>query len=124
MVAGALAAAAIPSGTEVQIRLTSPLNTASSKSGQRFEAVVIAPVAVGERIVLAQGIQVVGHIVSVQASDQSDQQASLSLAFDRISDGVRTVAIAAKVAGVDNARESVDATGQIVGIKASETGSA
>jgi LssY-like putative type I secretion system component LssY len=125
MAAGsALGAASLPSGTEIQIRLTSALNTATAKADQRFDAVVIAPVVVGARIAMAAGAKVSGHIVDVKAANQTDQQASLTLAFDQIGDGARRVNLSAKVAGVDNARESVDADGQIIGIKASETGSA
>jgi hypothetical protein len=118
--AGLLSAASIPSGTEIQIRLTSPLNTATAKPGQRFDAVVIAPVVVGSRIAVSAGAKISGHIADVMAANQTDQQASLSLAFDQIG----SLTLSAKVAGVDNARESVDANGKITGIKASETGSA
>jgi LssY C-terminus len=120
----AVAAATLPSGTEIQIRLTSPLNTTTAQSDQRFDAVVIAPVVVGARIALSAGAKVSGHIAAVKPANQTDQQASLTLAFDQIGDGARRVNLSAKVAAVDNARESVDSTGQIVGIKASETGSA
>ena len=122
--AGFLAAASIPSGTEIQIRLMSALNTATAKAGQHFDAVVIAPVIVGGRIAMPAGAKLSGHIVDVTAADQSDQQASLNLAFDQIVDGARKSTLAAKVTGVDNARESVDADGKITGIKASDTGSA
>jgi len=121
--AGALGAVSLPSGTEIQIRLKSALNTATAKADQRFEAVVIAPVVVGARIAMAAGAKVSGHIVDVKAANQTDQPASLTLAFDQIGDGARRLNLSAKVAGIDNARESVDANGQIIGIKASETGS-
>jgi hypothetical protein len=123
-VAGLLAAASIPAGTEIQIRLTSALNTADAKTGQHFDAVVIAPVVVDGRIAMAAGAKLSGHIASVTAANQTDQQASLSLAFDQISDGARKATLAAKISGVDNARESVDMDGKITGIKASDTGSA
>ncbi len=122
--AGALGAASIPSGTEIQIRLTAALNSATAQLNQRFDAVVIAPVVVGARIAMAAGAKVSGHILDVKAANQTDQQASLTLAFDQIADGARRLSLSAKVAAVDNARESVDANGQIVGIKASETASA
>ncbi len=121
---GLLAAAPIPSGTEIQIRLTSALNTASGKAGQHFDAVVIAPVVVDGRIAMAAGAKLSGHIVNVTAADQKDQQASVSLAFDQIADGARKSTLDAKVTGVDNARESVDSNGLITGIKPSDTGSA
>ncbi|HMD49915.1 MAG TPA: LssY C-terminal domain-containing protein [Bryobacteraceae bacterium] len=128
LIATRVCAATIPSGTEIQIRLLSPVNTATVKADQRFDAVVIAPVIAGGRIVMSAGVKVSGHIADVkaanQAANQSDQQASLTLAFDQATDGVHRASITAKVTAVDNARESVEASGQITGIKASDTGSA
>jgi hypothetical protein len=124
LASGLIGAATLPSGSELQVRLTSPLKSATAKPDQPFELVVIAPVAASGRIVLSAGAKISGHIVSVEVADQQDQKASLSLAFDQIGDGVARAPLAAKVTGVDNARETVDADGQIIGIKASETGSA
>jgi LssY-like putative type I secretion system component LssY len=121
--AGMLAAASIPSGTQIQIRLTTALKTATDKANQPFEAVVIAPVVAGGRITMAAGAKVSGHIKAVTAANQADDQAVLSLAFDQISDGGRKASLAAKLVSVDNARESLDADGKLTGIKASETGS-
>jgi len=123
--AGWAAAAQIPGGTQIQIRLTTALNTSTVKANQAFDAVVIAPVVVGERLVLGAGTVVAGHIKEVKAATQPDDQAVLDLAFDSISDASgKKASIAAKVVGVDNARESVDANGRITGIIASKTGSA
>ena len=124
LAAGSVFAASIPSGTEIQIRLSSALNTSTAKAGQRFDAVVIAPVVVDGRIAMTAGVTLSGHIVDVAAADQNDQQASLNLAFDQIGDGARKSALSAKVAAIDNARESVDKDGKITGIKASDSGSA
>lgn len=121
--AGAGAAASIPSGTEVQIRLETPINTANAKMAQRFDAVVILPVTSAGRIVMSSGVRISGHIADSKAASDSDR-ASLTLAFDDVSDGAHRASIAAKVAAVDNSRETVDASGRIDGIKASETGSA
>ena len=122
--AGVCAATSVPSGTQIQIRLLSAINTATAQPNQRFDAVVIAPVAAGGRIVIAAGVKINGHITEVKAANHSDQQAALMLVFDEAIDGAHRASIAAKVAGVDNARESTDSSGMISGIKASETGSA
>lgn len=73
---------------------------------------------------MSPGVKISGHISQVAAANQTDQQASLMLVFDQASDGAHMASISAKVAGIDNARESVDAVGLISGIKASDTGSA
>jgi hypothetical protein len=125
MVAAACATAAkIPVGTQIQIRLTTELNSSTSKAGQHFEALVIAPVLVNNRIAMAAGATLAGHVKEVTAAVQPDDQAMLGLAFDEIRDaGGGKAAVAAKLASIDNARESVDDQGRIQGIVASKTGS-
>lgn len=115
----------MPAGTQIQVRLMTALKTSTAKVDQPFEAVVIAPVVVGERLVIGAGAKVTGHIKEVKAATQPDDQAVLDLAFDQISDADgKKASLAAKVTAVDNARESVDANGRITGIIASKTGSA
>lgn len=117
-------ASEIPSGTQVQIRLTTAVNTSTAKVGQAFEAVVIAPVIVGDRLALGAGTKVSGHVKEVTAAVNPDDQAVLTLAFDQLSDGAgHRAALLAKLASIDNARESVDSNGKITGIVASKTGS-
>lgn len=119
-----LAAAEIPKGTELQIRLTTAINTSSAKPKQTFEGVVIAPVVIGASVVLAAGVKVSGHIQNVTAAVQPDDQAVLELGFDQISDSAGHKAnLAAKLVGIDNAREAIDTAGKITGIIASQTGS-
>ena len=119
------AAIQIPEGTQIQIRLTTAVNSSTAKVDQAFEAVVIAPVVSGDQLAIAAGAKITGHLKEVKAATQPDDQAVLDLAFDQISgpDG-KKAALAAKLASVDNARESVDASGRITGINASQTGSA
>jgi hypothetical protein len=121
---GLCAGAELPAGTEVQIRLTSAVNSTNAKVGQAFDAVVIAPVVVGDQIAMAAGVKVTGHITEVTAAVKPEDQAVLALSFDQFSDSRgKRANIAARLAGVDNARESLDADGRILGIIASQTGS-
>ena len=122
--AGWMAAARIPSSTQIQIRLTKEVNIATAKVGDTFEALVIAPVVVDGHIAMAAGATVAGHVKEVTAAVNPDDQAVLALAFDEIrDDSGKKAAIAAKLTGIDNARESLDADGRIQGIIASKTGS-
>ena len=124
LAAGWVAASRIPSSTQIQIRLTKEVNTATAKVGDTFEALVIAPVVVDGHIAMAAGATVAGHVKEVTAAVNPDDQAVLALAFDEIRDGSgKKAAIAAKLAGIDNARESLDSDGRIQGIIASKTGS-
>lgn len=124
LAAGFALAAQIPSGTQIQIRLTKELNTSTAKKGDVFEALVIAPVVVEGRIAMSAGATLTGHVKEVTAAVNPDDQAILALAFDAIRDtNGKKVDIAAQVSGIDNARESLDADGRIQGIVASKTGS-
>jgi hypothetical protein len=118
------AASRIPAGTPIQIRLTKEVNTSTSKVGDPFEALVIAPVVVEGHIVMSAGLTLTGHVKEVTAAVNPDDQALLALAFDEIHDASgKKASIAAKLTGVDDARESLDADGRIQGIIASKTGS-
>ncbi len=65
-----------------------------------------------------------GHIQKVTPAVNPDNQAVLVLSFDQIRDANGKKAnIAAKLAGIDDARESLDSDGSIQGIIASKTGS-
>jgi len=122
--AGLLAATEIPAGTELQIRLTTGVNTSTAKPKQTFDAVVIAPVMSSGTVAMAAGAKVSGHIQDVTAAVKPDDQAVLVLAFDQINDSVgHSSSLAAKLVGIDNARESLGADGKITGIIASQTGS-
>jgi hypothetical protein len=114
----------VPSGTHIEIRLTGAVNTATAKVDQPVDAVVIVPVVAANQIVVAAGVKVKGHIEEVKAAVNPDDQAVLGLVFDQIGDarGKKAV-LAARLVGVDNARESVDKDGRILGIVASQTGS-
>ncbi len=117
-------AARIPAGAAIEIRLSTGINSANAKAGDKFRALVIAPVVVDRRVAMSAGVTVTGHVQSVTATVNPDDQAVLALAFDEIRDSAgKRATIAAKVTAVDNARESVDSDGRIQGIIASKTGS-
>jgi hypothetical protein len=117
-------AAKIPAGTQIQIRLTTEISSSTAKAGQTFGALVIAAVVVNDRIAMAAGATLAGHVKEVTAAVQPDDQAMLALAFDEIRDANGAKAtVTAKLASIDNTRETVDDQGRIQGIVASQTGS-
>jgi len=123
--AGCLMAAQVPAGTKLELRLSTKIGSSTSKAGDTFQAVVIAPAVAGDSIVVGTGTKVVGHVKDAKPADSADQQAVLDLAFDRIEDAKGAAApISARLAAIDNARETVDKDGRILGIVASKTGSA
>ena len=124
LVLSAVKAAEIPVGTRIEIRLTTTVKTSSSKVNDPVEAVVIAPVRVANRDALAAGTKVHGAIKEVTQAAKPEDQAVVHIQFDGLVSprGARAT-IAARVVDVDNARESVDDQGRIVGIVASKTAS-
>jgi hypothetical protein len=123
-VTGRAIAARLPAGTAIEIRLTTEINTTGARAGDKFRALVIAPVVVDRRVAMSAGVTITGHVQSSTAAVNPDDQAVLALSFDEIRDSAgKQAAIAAKVTAVDNARESVDSDGHIKGIVASKTGS-
>jgi hypothetical protein len=111
----------LPAGTEIQVRLTTKVSTQSSKANDKVEAVVIAPVMAGGEFAIPAGAVVRGTVEKATQSAKADERSALVLAFAELEiSGVKTK-LAAQVAAVDNARESIDDQGQISGIVAGET---
>ena len=120
-----LLASHIPAGANIEIRLTTTIDSTTTKSGQPVNAVVIAPVVVGNSVALGAGVKVLGHVREAKSPETLKDQAILILAFDKLQDPAgATAPLTARVAAVDNARETVDEDGRILGIVAAETGSA
>lgn len=118
-------AAEVPSGTRLEVRLTSPVDSGKAKVKDPVEAVVIAPVISSEQILIAAGATVKGQFTEVKQPANADEQAVVAIRFDQIAGAEGQKApLNARVAAVDNARETVDEKGRIVGIVAKETGSA
>ena len=110
-----------PAGTQISIRLKSGVSTRRSKPADPVEAVIIAPVGVNGRTVIGSGAVVRGSVEKVAQSRPPGERAALLLRFTGLEAGGARQAMVALVAGVDNARETVDEQGQINGILAAET---
>ena len=111
----------MPVGSEIQIRLKTKVATPTSKPKDPVEAVVIAPVMVEGQFVIPAGAVVRGDVEKATQSTKPDERSTLLLAFNEIEIGGAKLKLAARVASVENARESVDEQGQITGIVAGET---
>ncbi|MCE5307711.1 MAG: LssY C-terminal domain-containing protein [Acidobacteriales bacterium] len=122
LLAGAAALAEMPAGTQIEIRLQTKAGSKISKVQDSVNAVVIAPVLDGGQVAIPRGTTVTGHVKSLKNPDNTGERAELEIEFNELRDssGGKTK-FAALVAAVDNARESVDDKGKIVGILASET---
>ena len=111
-----------PVGTEIHVRLKSLLSSNTAKAKDAVEAVVVTPVVVNGAVVVPAGTIVRGQVSAVQSSLETNVRAALGLSFTEIvGTSGKKVPMKAQLVDVDNARESVDGSGKIVGILASET---
>jgi hypothetical protein len=114
-------AAAVDTGTLLEIRLHQPLTSYSTKRGTEVLASLIAPVRSGGDTLLPQGAVVRGSLDEVRRIGWGfrNLRASMRINFHTIElpDGA-TLPLDARVFSVDNAHETVDATGKIVGMRA------
>ncbi|MGH9666659.1 MAG: LssY C-terminal domain-containing protein, partial [Bryobacteraceae bacterium] len=114
----------ISAGTDLQIRLSTPVAASTAKAGQAVQAAVIVPVFVGGQLAIPAGATVDGQVKEIHASTAANDAASLLLNFERLRHSCgKSASLDAKIVAVDNARESVDGSGRINGILASNTGS-
>src|SRR5206468_4986038 len=74
----------LPVGTELDIRLQTPLNSGTAKVEQRFEATTILDVMNGGDVAIPAGSVVRGFVSSVRAAGKIDRQGSLTLSFGEI----------------------------------------
>src|SRR5438045_1776413 len=124
-VCGSGAPVEIPTGTKIQIRLTTTIDTGSAKPKEPVEAVVILPVLVNGQFATAQGTKITGQIKEIKPASKPDEQTQLTLQFDELKDrDGKKANLSARLIEVDNARETVDEQGRILGIIAAQTGSA
>ena len=111
-----------PAGTQLHIRLTTPVGSYASQPGDPVNGVLIAPVLspAGE-ILLPEGSSVLGRVQRVKrvGLGVKHETATLELAFDRLTlPNNVTLPLASRVYEVDNSRERVTADGDILGVRA------
>ncbi len=75
---------ALPDGSVVHARLTTPLSSATAKKGEDVEAVLTRPLLDGERLVLPQGSRLRGSVRQVQPARRLKKNGQLRIAFDQV----------------------------------------
>ncbi len=115
-------AAQLPAGTELHIRLNTPIVASTAKSGQAVAAVLVTPVLDSTgRILVPSGSQLTGKLEDPKIA-QKDVPAQFRPDFTELDlPGAAATKINAQLTDVDNARETVDEHGNVIGILASET---
>jgi hypothetical protein len=120
-----LCLAADPSSdSRLELRLQQEVNSYSSAVGDPVQAVLIAPYTVSGLPRIAPGARVMGEITEVRRVGVGFVRETATLAFRfskvELPDGT-WVNIRAQVLAIDNAREKVDKTGRIRGIRSTNT---
>lgn len=114
----------IPANTPIEIRLTQRISTQRSKAGQPVEAILAAPVLIGDQTVLPLGSKVTGTIQDLDSVKLGfyHETASVALKLDHITlpDGT-AVPFTARVAQIENSREVIDKHGRIRGVRSTGT---
>ncbi len=114
-----LSAAVVPSGTDLEVRISTPIGSRISHSGDRVDAVVIAPVAAGRERLLLQGAILSGTVEEVAriGLGLKRRAAQLEVRFHSIQlrDGTE-LPLRARIEEIETAREHVDAEGNVEGI--------
>jgi hypothetical protein len=74
----------MPEGTEMQVRLDTPLSSRTARAEDRFEGTVMRPVYVDNRMVVAAGARVRGTVVSAEPANRPARGGKLDIAFNSI----------------------------------------
>jgi len=77
-------AVVVPVGTEMDVRLQTPLNSGTAKTEQRFEATTILDLKIGSAVPIPAGTVVRGFVSSVSPAGRLDRRGNLTLSFDEI----------------------------------------
>ncbi|HEX5831926.1 MAG TPA: LssY C-terminal domain-containing protein [Gemmatimonadaceae bacterium] len=107
----------LPAGTALHVRLLDMVGSDPTMRGRPVRALVIAPAPGDTTVIVAPGAVVRGTIVDAGAESDGPRRQLIALRFTEVvlPDG-RTAPISAQVSGVDNARETVDAAGRVLGL--------
>jgi len=84
----------IPSGTPLTVRLSTAVSSASNHAGDRFEAVLDAPLVVNGKTVAPSGAAVTGKVVAAEESGHLQHPGMIQLALDTITINDKAVPVA------------------------------
>jgi hypothetical protein len=87
----------VPVGQELDVRLQSPLSSASAQVEDRFEATTLVDVRQGDDLLIPAGSLVRGVVRSVQKAGHIERKGSMTLSFDQITVDGRSYPIRATV---------------------------
>jgi hypothetical protein len=83
----------VPVGTEFDVRLQTPLSSATTQVEDKFEATTLVDYRDGDRVLVPAGSTLRGVVSSVKKAGRIERTGSLTLAFDRLTIGNRSYPI-------------------------------
>ncbi len=109
----------LPVGTQLDVRLQTPIHSGSAKVEQRFDATTVGDYTERGQVVLPAGSLVRGFVSSVRVAGKIDRRGSLTLSFDEVRVGDRTYRLRASVVQALDGKMAEDASrigaGAVVG---------
>jgi hypothetical protein len=74
----------VPSGTEIDVRLTNELNSGTAKVEDRFEGTTLVDVNVNGRTAIPAGSVLRGIVSSVEPATRTNRTAKMTVSFDQV----------------------------------------
>lgn len=86
----------IPTGTELNVILTDPLNSGKNKAGDEFSANLAAPVYVNGATILERGAKVQGQVIAADGSGRVSGKATMTIALTGVMHSGKMVSLVTK----------------------------
>jgi len=87
----------IPSGTELEVRLQSSLNSGTALVEDRFDATTLTDLVIDGRTVIPSGSVMRGVVTAVEPGTRTNRTSRLTVSFDQVTIGTRAYPIRATV---------------------------
>ena len=89
----------VPTGTELDVRLITGLNSEVNKTGDAFDGTFETPVMVGEKTAIPKGAEVTGRVTSAVPSGRLKQRAELWVKLTSVKLGGKTYEVSTTTTG-------------------------
>jgi TolA-binding protein len=83
----------VPSGTEIDVRLTNTLNSGTAQVEDRFEGTTLVDLNINGRTVVPAGSVMRGVVTSVEPATRTNRTAKMTVSFDQVTVNGRAYAI-------------------------------
>ena len=86
----------IPTGTELNVILTDPLNSGTSKAGDEFSGNLAAPVYVNGAAILERGAKLQGKVIAAEGSGRVSGKATMTISLTGVMHNGKMVSLVTK----------------------------